>query len=144
MSNKETTSTSKKTPKRKIERWEIGWYVLFILGPAAFIGPFVALFFAMYFAAPDYAFFLILAILGIILYSLMVFFLLRTWIRSGDPKYKPGPVNPADFDNTPGPGLNAGITGLALFRGLFGGHSDSASGNAWSDLYWQEKYRHDR
>ena len=143
MSNTENTSTSKKTPKRRIERWEIWWYILFIFGPAAFIGPFVALFFALYFAAPEISIFLILAILGIIIYCLLVFFLLRTWIKAGDPNYKPGPFNPGDIDTTPHQGLNAGITGLALFHGLFGGHRDSDSSFAWSDLYWQEKYRHE-
>lgn len=145
MHEKESSNSIESTnssPKRKIKRWEIGWYVLFILGPAAFIGPFVALFFALYFAAPDYTLFLILAILGIILYILMVVFLIRAWIRAGDPHYKPAPVDISDVDVNTGSKLNAGVMGLALFHGLFGGHNNSDSGNAWNDLYWQEKYRH--
>ena len=121
------------SPRRKIERWEIGWYVLIILGPAAFIWPFVALSFALYFAVPNYIFFLILAILGIILYVLIVFFLLRAWIRAGDPKYKPGPVDVSNVDIPTGPNLNAGIIGLASFHGLFGGHNNSNSGSIIED-----------
>ena len=31
-----------------VKRREIGWYVLFILGPAVYIAPLVALFFVLY------------------------------------------------------------------------------------------------
>ena len=108
--------------EQKNTRGKIGWYVLAILGPAAPIGMVVALFFGFYAADPDHAFFLILAILGIILYVLIAFFLVRAVWQAGDPRYKSKPgragVSAADFD--PDPGLNAGIIGLALFRGLFG------------------------
>lgn len=85
MSNTDNLNTTKASPKRYNRRWEIGWYVLFILGPAAFIGPFVALFFALFSATSEYSFFLILGILGIVLYLLIVFVLIRTWIQAGDP-----------------------------------------------------------
>jgi len=136
------TGKANASSKRKIERWEIGWYVLFILGPAAFIGPVVALLFAFYFAVPDYSFFLILAILGIILYVLTVFFLVRAWIKAGNPNTKPGHIDASALDSNPGPKLNAGVIGIAFLHGLFGGRKKSGSDTAWSDLYWQEKYRH--
>lgn len=74
-------------PERKNGRWKIGWYVLAILGPAVPIGMVVALFFGFYAADPGHSFFLILAILGIILYVLIAFFLVRAVWQAGDPRY---------------------------------------------------------
>lgn len=107
--------------KKKL-RGKIGWYLLAILGPAVPIGMVVALFFGFYSAAPEYPLFLILAILGIVIYCVITFFLVQAVKRAGDPRYKSKPsragVSAVDLD--PDPGLNAGIIGLALFRGLFG------------------------
>lgn len=108
--------------EQKNTRGKIGWYVLAILGPAVPIGMAVALFFGFYSAAPEIPLFLILAILGIVLYCVITFFLVQAVKRAGDPRYKPKPgragVSVTEFD--PDPELNAGIIGLALFRGLFG------------------------
>ncbi len=54
--------------KRKSGHLGGGFWVLFILGTTVFIGPFIALFFSLYLASPDFQLFLILAVLGIILY----------------------------------------------------------------------------
>ena len=143
MSNTDNLNTTKASPKRENRRWEIGWYVLFILGPAAFIGPFVALFFALYSATSEYSFFLILGILGIVLYLLIVFILIKTWIQAGNPNSKPAPTSDTFVDILPGTPLNLGIMGIAMLHGLFGGQSKSDSDTAFSDLFWQEKYRRD-
>ena len=83
---------SQSSPKHKIARWEIGWYVSFILGPAIIIAPAVYCCFGLYYAAPDYSFFLILAILGIVLYVVSVFLLFTMWGRAGKPDKQKGPI----------------------------------------------------
>jgi len=126
-SNKDSNNSDTQTvTKPEKVRWGIGWYVLFILGPAAFIGPFVALFLGFYSAAPESSFFLWLAILGIILYGIIVFCLLRALGKASDINYKPGPVSVSDADDyRPNPKIKAGLIGMALFHGLFGGRSQS-------------------
>ena len=113
-------NTTQPSPKRRIERWEIGWYVLLILGPTIYIAPFVILFFVLYSIGLGWLF-LVLAILGIILYPISVFLLLRMWRKAGDPNAKPFPIAVPDEDLYYGPKWNAGIVGMALFHGLFGG-----------------------
>ena len=130
----------KGSPRRRIERWEIWWILLSILGPAAFIGPFVALFFGFHAAAGGW-FFLALAIVGIVLYALIVFLLLRTC--SGAKTYYgstgSGSITTDDLDL--GPKVNAGIIGMAMLHGLFGGNHKSSSDTTYDGLFWQEKYR---
>lgn len=137
----------KGSPQRRIERWEIWWILLSILGPAAFIGPFVALLFGFHAAAGGW-FFLALAIVGIVLYALIVFLLLRTWVKaprtsSGAKTYYSsngsGSITTDDLDL--GPKVNAGIIGMAMLHCLFGGNHKSSSDTAYDDLFWQEKYR---
>lgn len=135
-------NTKAPSPKRKIERWEIGWLVLLVLGPAVFLGPYVALFFVVYLTVPEVWLFLVLAILGIILYALCVYLLFRIWFKAKDPNYASGPVDTTAADLSFGPRLNAGIIGFALYHGLFGGRMKANSDSAWDDLLWQEKYRH--
>lgn len=65
--------------------------------------------------------FLVLAILGIILYPVSVFLLLRMWKKVGAPNAKPQHIAIPDEDLNYGPKWNAGIVGKALYHGLFGG-----------------------
>lgn len=115
-----SSEDSSASPKHKIERWEIGWYVLFILGPIVYIAPLVIMFFVLYSVGLGW-FFLVLAILGIILYPISVFLLLRMWKKAGDPNAKPFPIAVPDENLYYGPKWNAGIVGMALYHGLFGG-----------------------
>jgi len=149
------TSSKTKAPssKRKVERWEIGWYVLFIFGPAVPIGFLAALFFSIY-AATDTVFFLVLAILCILLYPLPVWWLIKTWRAAGAkasqtaaikaPGSKPSSGSVTEVDLTPPPGPNPVIIGTAFLHGLFGKHHQSSSDTAFKDLFWQEKYRDHR
>lgn len=67
----------KAEPKRKQNRAGIGWLVIILLGLTSIFGMIITLFFSLYFAAPDYQFFLILAVLGILFYSWIVYSILR-------------------------------------------------------------------
>ena len=62
---------------RQERRLSVARLVLGIIVPAVFIGPFVALFFAIYSAVPELLSFFILGILGITMYVLIVLTLLR-------------------------------------------------------------------
>lgn len=130
----------KESPKRRIERWEISWYVLLILGPTVYIAPFVALFCVLYSVGLGWLF-LVLAILGLVLYPISVVLLLRMWKKAGDPYEKPHHISAIDEDFSLAPKWNAGIVGLALYHGLFGGRHKSNSNTEFRDLFWQEKYR---
>lgn len=114
---------AKASPKRNTKRSGIGWLIVFMLYPLLFyIAPFVALFFLLYYIGVGWLC-LALAILGILFYAYFVFWLLREWKRFKDPNYKP-PTSGTSVDFGHGPQWNAGIVGLALYHGLFGGHHD--------------------
>jgi len=83
---------SKANLRLNSKRWRFGWYLLLILVPAAFIGPIVALFIKLYFAAPDFQLFLILAVLGIIFYVSIEVILLKELDMAQDPNRNPDVV----------------------------------------------------
>ena len=83
---------SKSSSKRNIERLGIGRNILLILVPAAIIGPVIALFFALYFAAPELSFFLILAVLGILFYVFVEFLVFKTVGRRPNSKREADPT----------------------------------------------------
>lgn len=67
----------KAEPKRKQNRAGIGWSVIILLGLTSIFGMIITLFFSLYFSAPDYQFFLILAVLGILFYAWIAYSILR-------------------------------------------------------------------
>lgn len=78
MGTKFTDGANIKTePNRKQNRAGIGWSVIILLGLTSIFGMIITLFFSLYFAAPDYQFFLILAVLGILIYAWIVYSILR-------------------------------------------------------------------
>ena len=139
----------KVSPENKDRGW-IGWYLFFAFGLAVPFGLVVALFFGFHAATPESSFFLILAILGIVVYVVLAVLLYFACKRSGDSKYKSKPVSNnktgritlSSDDLIRDPKLDASIAGLAMFHGLFGGRKKSESNSARDDFLWQEKYRH--
>lgn len=70
------TNDTKTKPKRKQSRAGIVWYVIILFDLTSIFGMVITLFFSLYFAAPDYQFFLILAVLGILYYAWIVYHIL--------------------------------------------------------------------
>ncbi len=145
---KETVNKPNNARRRKIQRWEIGWIVLLVLGPTSLTVAFVILMFDIQSATGGW-FFPLLGILGIVLYVIVEIALLRAWFRPEDEQS--GSMTTTSVGQYSSGDNHEEEAGKALATGLFAGYllgrhlknDRSVFDRYHDDFLWQEQIRHD-
>lgn len=116
----------------------VGW-LLAIAMPSTYIAPFVLLFLIIYLGTESTVF-LILTIIGALLYILSVVFCVIKLKQPIDPSKTH--VAPSNDDDSDAAAQTAGLMfGAGLLGHYIGKHHKSSSEKASDDWLWQEKYR---